>query len=568
MNLTRKGLLSMAVTLALVFSTVPSFGASVYRDGIYQGSADGFGGKLDVSVEIQNQKIATIMVDSHLETPYFWNQAYPEIADRIIAAQSTDVDVVSGATYSSTGVKNAVAEALRKAEDKETETVDKEALLAFLEDAEALKESNYTPESWAPFAEALTTAQAAAGSSEVTQDQVDDALVALIQTMSDLVEATVADVTAYTLEELKSYAAEARPGQTIYLGSDMEVDGVSSATINTYEAFTIDGKGHVLDGKDIDGFFYVRGGTLTLKNLTIKNAVEKRSNGSVIAGSAVYARRGNVNLENCTFINNVSSNGNVYVGSGQNIEMKHCTFAGNVANNGGAVYLSSGSTGKIANSILVGSKNTSGEMASDLYLAYSTQSQAGVLVTDGGYNLIGTLTDQKTDQSDFAAETTTISAELNAHTDWLTDPALYQTGDKALPLLIAPDSPALDKIPANNANLLAEDARGVSRPQNQLGDIGAFEVEHATSVIDVEKINIRENSLLILKKGQDRFLSLVITPENATDQQVTWSSSNTSVLQTCQHNCGKVTAVGTGTAVVKVTASNGVSHSITVRVTP
>lgn len=566
MKLTRKRFLSMAVACVVVFSSTPVFGASAYLDGIYQGMGEGFGGSLAVHVQIEEQKISAITVDSHGETPYFWNLAYPEIAERIIAAQSSDVDVISGATYSSNGVKTAVAAALREAED--TGTVDKAALYAFLEDAEVLKEVNYTSESWTPFAAALASALHVASSNEVTQDQVDDALVALIQTMSDLVEAPISDMTAYTLGELKSYAAEARPGQTIYLGNDIEVDGVSSATINTYEEFTIDGKGHALDGKDMDGFFYVRGGTLTLKNLTIKNAVEKRSNGSVIAGSAVYARRGNVNLENCTLINNTSSNGNVYVGSGYHLVMKHCTFADNVANNGGAVYLSSGSTGQIANSILVGSQTAAGEVSSDLYLAYSTQTQEGTLVTDGGYNLIATLINQDAAQPAFAGDTTRVDADLNGYADWLADPQLYQTSEKALPLLDVANSPAMDKIPADNSNLLATDARGVTRPQNQFGDIGAYEVEHATSVIDIETIKISANSLLILKKDEERSLSVIITPENATDQSLIWSSSNPSVLKTCPNQCGRITAVGTGTAVLKATASNGVSHSITVRVTP
>ncbi len=91
---------------------------SELKDGIYKGTGTGFRGDIKVSVTIQNGKISKIVIDEHCDDEYFMNNALA-VKDRIINAQSVDVDVVSRATYSSNGIKDAVSDALRKAkEDK------------------------------------------------------------------------------------------------------------------------------------------------------------------------------------------------------------------------------------------------------------------------------------------------------------------------------------------------------------------------------------------------------------------------------------------------------------------
>lgn len=85
---------------------------SKYKDGTYSGSASGFAGTLQVSVQISNDVITSITVTSHNETEGFADRAIAEIPSKIISSQSTSVDVVSGATYTSNGIINAVSNAL------------------------------------------------------------------------------------------------------------------------------------------------------------------------------------------------------------------------------------------------------------------------------------------------------------------------------------------------------------------------------------------------------------------------------------------------------------------------
>lgn len=85
------------------------------QDGTFIGSAKGFGGTIRVSVTIKKGEIAAIEVLSHeRETPSFFEKALA-IVDRILKKQSPNVDTVSGATYSSNGIREAVKNALKKA---------------------------------------------------------------------------------------------------------------------------------------------------------------------------------------------------------------------------------------------------------------------------------------------------------------------------------------------------------------------------------------------------------------------------------------------------------------------
>ena len=86
-----------------------------YWDGTYQGEADGFGGTVAVEVTIENGKITGIEVTSAENEDGAYLSMAKDIIPKIIAAQSADVDTVSGATFSSTGIKNASQEALDKA---------------------------------------------------------------------------------------------------------------------------------------------------------------------------------------------------------------------------------------------------------------------------------------------------------------------------------------------------------------------------------------------------------------------------------------------------------------------
>ena len=92
---------------------------STYTDGVYEGSARGYSSDVTVKVTIKDGKIADIEVVSQDETPEYFNEAV-KVLDDIIDANSTDVDSISGATISSDALKEAVQNALQKAEKKGT----------------------------------------------------------------------------------------------------------------------------------------------------------------------------------------------------------------------------------------------------------------------------------------------------------------------------------------------------------------------------------------------------------------------------------------------------------------
>lgn len=86
-----------------------------YKDGTYEGSGTGFGGEITVSVTVAEGKVTDIEVlNADGEDPAYYNQALA-VLDKIISAQSAEVDTVSGATFSSTGLIDAAADALGKA---------------------------------------------------------------------------------------------------------------------------------------------------------------------------------------------------------------------------------------------------------------------------------------------------------------------------------------------------------------------------------------------------------------------------------------------------------------------
>ena len=88
-------------------------------DGFYKGSGTGFAGTVSVSVEIKDKSIVAINILSTQDDEAFFNRA-KGVIDKIIAGQTLDVDVVSGATYSSNGIISAVKNALTGEQDTNT----------------------------------------------------------------------------------------------------------------------------------------------------------------------------------------------------------------------------------------------------------------------------------------------------------------------------------------------------------------------------------------------------------------------------------------------------------------
>ena len=90
--------------------------AGSYKDGSYEGTATGFGGDITVKVTVDGGKITAVdIVSAEKEDGAYLTMA-EDIIPKNIDAQTSEVDTISGATFSSTGIKNATAQALESAQ--------------------------------------------------------------------------------------------------------------------------------------------------------------------------------------------------------------------------------------------------------------------------------------------------------------------------------------------------------------------------------------------------------------------------------------------------------------------
>lgn len=134
--------------------TQTATGSFDLADGVYKGSATGYSGSVTVAVTILDKKIVSIDILSASDDEAFFNRA-KGVIDRIISSQSLDVDVVSGATYSSNGIIGAVKNALTGEKDNgvtgkskqestsESESDSSLAEIAAVQDASAYKDGTY-----------------------------------------------------------------------------------------------------------------------------------------------------------------------------------------------------------------------------------------------------------------------------------------------------------------------------------------------------------------------------------------------------------------------------------------
>ncbi len=91
-----------------------SMPSGAMKDGTYTGSGMGYNDDITVKVTVSGGKITDVaIVSSDDDEPYFANAR--AVIARILSSQTTNVDAVSGATYSSKGIMAAVSDALQKA---------------------------------------------------------------------------------------------------------------------------------------------------------------------------------------------------------------------------------------------------------------------------------------------------------------------------------------------------------------------------------------------------------------------------------------------------------------------
>ena len=105
-----KKIVAMAMTLCLMLGV-----AVAENENTFTGTAKGFGGDVSVTITVEDGKITDAVVTGDNETPSIGGQAVETLGGAIVEAQSAEFDSVSGATVTSSAVREALKDAMRQA---------------------------------------------------------------------------------------------------------------------------------------------------------------------------------------------------------------------------------------------------------------------------------------------------------------------------------------------------------------------------------------------------------------------------------------------------------------------
>ena len=129
------GNLAKEKTVDSVKKTAENDAGGNFQNGIYTGTGEGYRGKVTVTVKVADGKITELVLDDYADDKSYMERAKNRIFQEMISRQNTDVDAVSGATYSSNGLIEAVNKALGndEGEGKKPEQEESEDKQSFIE---------------------------------------------------------------------------------------------------------------------------------------------------------------------------------------------------------------------------------------------------------------------------------------------------------------------------------------------------------------------------------------------------------------------------------------------------
>lgn len=129
------GNLAKEKTADSVKKTAENDAGGNFQNGIYTGTGEGYRGKVTVTVKVADGKITELVLDDYANDKSYMERAKNRIFQEMISRQNTDVDAVSGATYSSNGLIEAVNKALGndEGEGKKPEQEESEDKQSFIE---------------------------------------------------------------------------------------------------------------------------------------------------------------------------------------------------------------------------------------------------------------------------------------------------------------------------------------------------------------------------------------------------------------------------------------------------
>lgn len=174
-------------------TTTTVTGTLPYNEGVYYGTAEGYNGDITVAIVIQENTLKAVLVIGEEDDDTFFNRAM-DVVTQMMKKQSTEVDTVSGATYSSKGliqaVKNALEEARRVTngetdDDNNVVELNTKEVEKAIDAVNELNGSDYTSESWAVVKVRLKDARKALKNA-TEQTQLDEAAAELNQAVKEL----------------------------------------------------------------------------------------------------------------------------------------------------------------------------------------------------------------------------------------------------------------------------------------------------------------------------------------------------------------------------------------------
>jgi len=231
---------SVSTTDGSTVSDTASSNSGAYADGTYTGSGTGFRGTTTVTVTVQNGEITDITLNSKNDDDQYFNRAWDKITALIISSQSTDVDAVSGATFSSNGIMEAVADALK---GHENITISTENVTVSTSSAAAEQTTQTTAETAPAAADASQTGSADSSSASAVIAGLSDGVYSGTGTGlrgETQVDVTVkggkiTDIAVVSYQDDQEFFTRAESGvvAAILSAQDPDVDAVSGATYSS-----------------------------------------------------------------------------------------------------------------------------------------------------------------------------------------------------------------------------------------------------------------------------------------------------------------------------------------------
>ncbi len=265
------------------------------------------------------------------------------------------------------------------------------------------------------------------------------------------------------------------------------------------------------------------------------------------SGGAMNIKYGFPKVVNCLFHKNIapwSGGGAININS-SSTEIINCTISNNFAEAGGGVMANSANP-TIKNSIIFGNYDYGGY--NDILYYYENEVNIPIIT----YSLVGGIT----------------TGTGNINPTNLTPASVFNTPNSNYNLIFTSPTKNAGSNAAYNSTLYGTfDLAHNTRISSTSIDMGAYEVQQTA----VTGITVAPTTLTLEVEGISE-LTATIAPANATNQNITWSSSNSNIASVVTGqfpNIGIVGGVSPGTAIITATtADGGFTAQCTVTVVP